>query len=343
MMTHILLVFTFLLNPLAGLVDWDDCFSKASASNRGESSSFAIDSIELKQIERGILPLVTASVSDLDVFNPNFLPVKKRNAEEVEVNAESALVALVDCGEDLDQKDKNTTPVRGKILFQKNSREKLPIASLTKIMTAMVALENLDPEEKAVVSKQALATYGEMGNLRLDEEISVKKLLEALLIESSNDAAAVLAEKTEQKTGKDFEGLMNQKAEELNLKDTHFEDSSGLDSGNISSVNDLHLLVRHAFGYPLIWDIMQMPVKFSYRQNGSVSHRWVNTNKLLNRIPGILGGKTGYTHEAKECFAMAVRKEPRKCLITVILGSDDRFRETKKLFDWAEEAYKWNN
>ena len=347
MISQVLFVILFFLNPLAVLGSFDNLSSNIGGflSWPSSASAFIADSKnESRQVERGVLPLsANFKSSAINSFSPDFLPIRDWEVPNKEIEAKAALVALVTCEKSGVSKKEPLKPIQSRILFQKNSYQTLPIASLTKLMTAMVVLDNVSTEKKVVVSEKAISTHGEMGNLQLNEEIKVKDLLEALLIESSNDAAVALAEKVEESTGSDFIVLMNNKANELGLKKTKFVGPAGLDKDNMSSAKDLHLLMRYAFNYSLIWDILKTPIKLKYNQNGYPSHRWINTNKLLSQIPEIIGGKTGYTHEAKECFVVALKKQPQKYLIFIILGSDARFYETKELINWIDEAYKWQS
>ena len=264
-------------------------------------------------------------LSALWFANPNFLPIRDWNITEPEVEAKAALVF---------------NPDKNKILYQKNINQVLPIASLTKLMTALIVLENIDLEEIAIISEQAIATYGDIGGLVVKEEISVKNLLYVLLMESSNDAATALAEAVQQKTNKDFIDLMNQKAEKLRLKNTNFVDSSGYDSGNVSTVEDIAQLVEYSFSQLIIWEIMRTPAIDLSSADGKINHHWVNTDELLNRLPNIVGGKTGYTEEAQGCLVLVIENN-NKYLITIVLGAQERFLQTERLINWVQKAYRW--
>lgn len=264
-------------------------------------------------------------LSALWFANPNFLPIRDWNITEPEVEAKAALVF---------------NPDKNKILYQKNINQVLPIASLTKLMTALIVLENIDLEEIAIISEQAIATYGDIGGLVVKEEISVKNLLYVLLMESSNDAATALAEAVQQKTNKDFIDLMNQKAEKLRLKNTNFVDSSGYDSGNVSTIEDIAQLVEYSFSQLIIWEIMRTPAIDLSSADGKINHHWVNTDELLNRLPNIVGGKTGYTEEAQGCLVLVIENN-NKYLITIVLGAQERFLQTERLINWVQKAYRW--
>lgn len=266
-------------------------------------------------------------LSSILSVNPNFLPIRDWNITEPEIEAEAAIVF-----------ESN----RNKVLYQKNVNTVLPIASLTKITTALVVLDLLNPEITTIVSKKAVNAYGTQGKLTAEEVISVKHLLYAMLMESSNDAAAALAETVEQRTGLDFIELMNQKAKAMGLTETVFVDPSGYDSGNVSTAKEVSQILIYSFKQPLIWKILRTPAIDLTVEDGTI-HHWTNTDQLLGHIPNIIGGKTGYTAEAQGCLALAVEcSDKQGYLITVVLGSQERFTQTEKLINWAKEAYLWN-
>lgn len=264
-------------------------------------------------------------------FDPDFIPIRNWSIPDPATEAKSAIVF---------DSDKN------KILYQENIREELPIASLTKLMNSIIVLENLDNlENTVIVSQRAVATEGKAGNLVVNEKITVRNLLYALLMESSNDAAVALAEYFVGGIEK-FVELMNRKAEELGLESTHFSDPTGLDSRNFSTVLDLAHLTKYALTKPFIWEILSRLEMDIYSQDGRVIHHLTNTNKLLRKLSQIIGGKTGFTEEAEGCMVV-VSKSPSQDwtngenLITIVLGAKNREGEIEKLLDWVEEAYLW--
>ncbi len=260
--------------------------------------------------------------------NPNFLPIRDWNVVEPEIEASAAMVF-----------ESN----RNKILYQKNINEVLPIASLTKVITALVVLDHLNTENIVTVSEEAINAYGTQGKLVKDEKISVKNLLYALLMESSNDAAVALSEAVHQKTRMNFIELMNRKAWDIGLRKTFFTDPSGYGPKNVSTAQEISKMLMYSFEQPLIWKIFKTPAIDLTSADGTIRHHWTNTDKLLNRLPNVAGGKTGYTTEAQGCLALAVEcSDKQGYLITVILGSQERFTQTEKLINWAKKAYLWN-
>jgi len=262
-------------------------------------------------------------------------PIRHKNVEDLEIGATSIISVFLDNeGEE-------------KILFEKESNKILPIASLTKLMTALVVLENYDLSKEIKISEEAVEQPEDFGKLTAGRIFPVKYLLYPLLMESSNDAAFSLANDYDGMTEEKLVRLMNLKAQELNLKDTYFVNPSGLDPEenkletdiNYSTANDLAKLTKELLKKPLIWEILSTP---RYNLYGP---ELLNTNYLLGEVPGIVGGKTGYTDMAQGCMIL-VTLAPKNAgfLINVILGTNGkngRFEEMKKLVNWLNTAYKW--
>ena len=263
-------------------------------------------------------------------------PFRNWNVSNPEISAKIALVFDVS---------------RQKILWQKNGlHEKRPIASLTKLATALAIMENAKLDDVYKVSKKAVEAHGEMGNLRVGEELTVKNLLYALLVESSNDAATALAENISAQGGsaqggrvvKNLVGLMNQKARELGLVNTFFSDPSGLDPQNYSSAWDLNRLMQEVAKYPELQEIMQTASIDLLSVDGRFNHHLTSTNQLLGRFPEIIGGKTGYTEEAGNCIVLAIKSPDKQgTIIIVIIDSEDRIAEGAALIKWTENAFLW--
>jgi D-alanyl-D-alanine carboxypeptidase len=222
-----------------------------------------------------------------------------------------------------------------KILFNKNSFMRLPIASLSKLMTAVVSLENYTLSKNIVVSQEAVLQDGEQGALELGKDMSVNDLLYIMLIESSNKAAYALSEGMDHY---DFMRLMNEKARELGMDNTFFAEPTGLSAENVSTAEDLVKLAKYILkNYPEIAKISGMK-EYDLPNYGMLT----NTDELLGEVPGIVVGKTGFTLEAKGCLFLVLKNsKDNDYMIYVILGADDRFAEMKKMIDWAGVAYKW--
>ncbi len=228
------------------------------------------------------------------------------------------------------------------ILFKKNGiNEPRPIASLTKMMTALVVIDNTKLDSVFTVSKNAVDTIGNMGGLAVEEKLTVESLLKILLIESSNDAAIALAENIAGGNVENFVSLMNAKAQTLGLKNTFFADSSGLSPANKSTAWELILIMKEILKNPLLSEIMRSATADVISQNNQ-QHHLTNTNKLLFGMTDIIAGKTGYTEEAGNCMVLAV-KSPYNggAIISVVMGAEDRLAETETLIKWTKEAFLW--
>lgn len=226
---------------------------------------------------------------------------------------------------------------REKILFEKNANEILPIASLTKLMVALIVLENpqdYDFNKEIIISKKAAAQENvpENGNLRVGEKIKIKRLFDFMLIFSSNDSAFALAELI----GVDnFVMKMNEKAKILGLNNTHFANSTGLDplgfsfseekkeAFNYSTANDLAILGKYI--------LMEFPLIYELTLENSYYKNFLSKNNIV-------GGKTGYTNEAGGCLIL-ILSDDVGYIINVILGAPSikaRHEAMQQLIDWLK-------
>jgi serine-type D-Ala-D-Ala carboxypeptidase (penicillin-binding protein 5/6) len=226
----------------------------------------------------------------------------------------------------------------GVILYAKNENMRFPPASTTKIMTALVALENYSLDDVFTVPDISLEPS--IMKLVPGEKITVESLLYGALVHSANDAAYTLA--SNYPGGYDaFIQKMNQKAQMLNLADTHFTNSVGFDDDNhYSTASDLAKQALAGLSNKTF-------VKIVGTKNITVSdvtytyfHDLKNVNELLGKIPGVMGVKTGFTQNAGEVLISEVKKNDHSILI-VLLKSNDRFGETTKLIDWVFGNFNW--
>ena len=228
------------------------------------------------------------------------------------------------------------------ILYEKNSHEKRSIASITKIMTVLLIMEDIESGKISLTDTvTASAHAASMGGsdiwLEEGEQMSLDDMLKATLVASANDAAVALAEYTEG-SEEAFVKRMNNRAKELGMKDTVFKNCNGLDEeGHLSSAYDVALmsaeLIKHTkvFDYTSIW--------LDFLRDGKT--QIVNTNKLLKSYNGITGLKTGTTDDAGSCIS-ATAKRDGLSLIAVVLGSDsgtDRFKDASILLDYGFNNY----
>ena len=246
----------------------------------------------------------------------NYYPIRDWSIQEPEIFAKSALVI-------------NYRPeLKDIILFQKNPFQVLPIASLTKLMTGIIALENCSLDETIQVSKN-------------NEELTIKDLLYLMLVESNNDAATSLASDNPKLNYKKFIDLMNDEAKKTGLTNTAFVDPVGLSSCNQSTTSEIAELTKFAMSFPLLMEILKTPEATVTSIDKKFIHKITSTNKLLGKIPQLIGGKTGYTDEAGGCMMALYKISDNNYLITVILGSSERENDTEKLITWSKKAYLW--
>lgn len=230
----------------------------------------------------------------------------------------------------------------GLTLYEKNIHDERPIASITKLMTVVIILEENKLEDVATVPQKITTVQGTKIWLAPGEKITVENLLYAALIPSANDAAYTLANYNSNGNIDDFVKKMNQKALELGLYDTHFTNPIGLDEeGNYSSAYDLTLLGRYAYSKAFVRQATVLKDREISSTNGKLVHKLKTTNDLLNSYLKVLGLKTGTTDQAGECLIAVIENDKGRDILTVTLGSPDRYKETKILADWVFRSYNW--
>ncbi|MEN9605113.1 MAG: hypothetical protein RJB39_798 [Candidatus Parcubacteria bacterium] len=221
----------------------------------------------------------------------------------------------------------------GEVILEKNADTAYPLASVSKLMTAVVARENMDLQSIAIVSRDASNAYGAQGSLGLGEKIRISDLFPPLLMESSNDAAEVFAD---QYGHAKFMEAMNKKAVELNMMDTYYGDPSGLDPQNVSTPQDLLKLARFiAKNDPQIYDFTRVK-QFSIK-----GHTWYNRNALL-LTPGFTGGKNGYIDQSRQTtvslFDVTMARGGVRPVVIIILKSENKNGDVAKLLNYLKRA-----
>lgn len=234
----------------------------------------------------------------------------------------------------------------GEVLFEKNSHEKLPPASMTKIMTMLLIMESLDEgrlkmDEKVRASEYAASMGGSQIFLEPGEEMTVEQMLKGIAIGSGNDASVAMAERIGG-SEEAFVKMMNAKVKELGLKNTVFKNTTGLPiEGHYSSAYDMAMMAKELLKYEKI-------TKFTgtyedYLREDSEKKFWlVNTNKLVRFYPGVDGLKTGFTNEAKYCLTATAQKDGMRA-IAVVFGaptSKARNAQVTKMLDYAFSQYQ---
>lgn len=228
----------------------------------------------------------------------------------------------------------------GVTLFEKDADKALLPASTTKIVTALVAMDAFNKDD--VIEIGNIAIEGQKMGLKKGEKIKVSDLLYGLLVYSANDAAEALTQNYS--GGKEgFVLAMNNFAKSLHLENTNFTNPSGLDGGGnhiVSTARDLIRISSYAMknsDFAKIVATKEITVKSI---DGKIAHKLTNVNELLGKVPGVLGVKTGWTESARENLVTYIERDNHKIMIAV-LGSQDRFGETKELITWIFANYSW--
>lgn len=254
---------------------------------------------------------------------------------EPDINAESAL--LID----------NKT---NKVLYSKDMNRKMFPASTTKILTAILVLENHSLDEKVTASYNAVMTIPSgysTASIQIDEVLTVEQLLELLLVHSANDAANVLAEYTGGSIDS-FVAMMNTKINELGLSDTHFTNPYGLqDNNHYTTAHDLAIIMQYCLKNDDFRKIAGQASCAIPSTNKSEPRKYSSTNELLiagnsNYYPNLIAGKTGYTSEAGECLVSAAYNDNLE-LVGVILNSNNRFKDTRSLYNYGYTNFSIKN
>ena len=226
----------------------------------------------------------------------------------------------------------------GRILYSKNINEKRLIASTTKIMTAVIAIESGKLDDEVKVNDSVLKSYGSGIYIKPGEIITLRDLVYGLLLRSGNDAA--LAIESYLGGHEKFIKMMNDKAKELGMKNTIFENSNGLDESdeeNFSTVYDLAVLMKYANN---LYDFREIDSTKKYVVQTNLNYySWTNKNKLLFTYKYATGGKTGYTEKAKRTLVTSATKDDINLICVTFVDSDD-FNTHKNLYEYGFSNYK---
>lgn len=292
-------------------------------------SPMAIDKIKLKQVKG----LSTESITDL---KPARLPSKSASYTNPIVNAKANLLM------DLDS---------AYILHEDKASEQVPIASTTKIATALVVLENYPDRlnDKVLITAKMINVDGSDIQLRPGEEITVENLLKGLLIMSGNDTAYSLATYFGGKES--FVNEMNEKVKQIGANNTRYKDPAGLDDEGYSTAHDLAIIAGYALRNPKFREIVKTPSEDVYSINGLVKHELKNSNRMLRDdeayfYPYAIGIKTGFTYAAGHVLVSAAQKDGHT-LLSVILNTYENTnvasaKESKRYLEWGFNNWVWS-
>lgn len=228
-----------------------------------------------------------------------------------------------------------------KIIFGKNEYNKVKMASTTKIMTATIIIENCDLNQTITVSKKAASTGGSRLGLKIGDKITIRDLLYGLLLCSGNDAAIALSE-TAGGSVQEFSNMMNNKAKDLGLTNSHFESPHGLDSDNhYTTAYELALLADYALQNSTFRNIVGTK-NYTITINGYPKNI-TNTNELLGNLDGVYGVKTGFTNGANRCLVTSCKRGDMD-IICVVLGCDTknfRTQDSIKLINYTFDNFEY--
>lgn len=227
-------------------------------------------------------------------------------------------------------------------MLELNPTERLKPASITKLMTALVAIDYFNLDQILTVQRLSpIKDEADMG-LVVGDKITVKNLLYGLLVPSGNDAAYTLADNFPGGI-ENFIFAMNQKAKNLHMVNSHFENPSGFDSeAHFTTAHDLTILAREALQNDLISKIVNTPRITISDSDGTKNYPVRNVNQLLGFVYGVDGVKTGFTDEAGQCLITSVSRNNHRIII-VLLKSQDRFTESARLIEWTFRNFRWIN
>jgi len=272
-------------------------------------------------------PASTVFADDIDEGNSyvDIHPVVKQDANIAAPRLNATAAAVIDMNS-------------GRILYEKNARIRKAMASTTKIMTAIVAIENADLEEEVTVSKRAAEINGSDINLKTGEKLKMEELLYGLMLKSGNDAAIAIAEHVGGSV-EEFCEMMNRKAASLGAINTHFTSPHGLDMPeHYTTALELANITAYALRNPIFNSIV-------CQKHAAITNRELNnTNELLGVYPGVDGVKTGYTGQAGRCLVTSATKNQMR-IITVVLGSPTRSaraQSSTSLLNYAFNNYQLN-
>jgi len=246
-----------------------------------------------------------------------FMPINA-NAEDINVSAKAAVLMIADTGE---------------ILYQKNAYDKLSMASTTKIMTSLIALESGQRTRKVRVTREMVTVEGTSMGLKENDTVTVENLVYGMLLQSGNDAANVTATVLSDKT--DFITKMNNKARQIGMKNTNFETPSGLDSENhYSCAYDMALLAAEALRNPEFRYICSKTQASISYGNPPYPRTLTNHNRLLRECEGCIGVKTGFTKKSGRCLVSAVERDG-SLLVAVTLKAPNDWDDHKRLYEYG--------
>jgi len=330
----LLLLLAIIVADAAYMVDRHRKSHDDSAQPAAEQGT--VQAAEAKKPER-----ILAQADD----SPEYQPVRDEKAADLVIPTAHAFVVI----------DADT----GKVLAGNHEADKKQIASLTKMMTAILTMEKIkDLDEPIEIGEEEVYVEGtKIGcprsgycispRLKIGEKVSAKNLLQAMLINSANDAAIALGKHISGSQEK-FSELMNQKADQMGLTDTHFCTPSGLEpdgreSECYSSAADIARIAAYSMRYDEIWNMFDYPNNCEITScDGQVSHTLLNTDVAMSDIPGAMGAKTGFTPAAGYSLLLGASDATKlHRVVVVILDDPYRWQDIRAAITWTFQSYSW--
>jgi D-alanyl-D-alanine carboxypeptidase (penicillin-binding protein 5/6) len=341
-------IITFLIMPLVPFWLYGDVIGNLQEQSipggevfqleqQASAASFEEETFDAEAlVKHGTFPIDSALATGL-------VPIRKAGVPDLKVWAGSSVAIDVDTGT---------------IIHYDDGRKRTQIASLTKMMTAVLVVENIkDLDEEVTITKEDLNVVGTVvgcptsvicnGNrMYVGEKVRAIDLLKVMLMNSANDSATALAGHIAG-TPKKFVEMMNKKADEMGLKDTHFCTPSGLEIDGeedqcYSSAYDIARIAAYSLKYDIIWEIMKIPEGKFYSTDGKYVHELKNTDMLLNTLPNCIGGKTGFTPLAGKSLMLGTEDATGKHkVISVLLNDEQRWDDMRTLVGWVFNNHKW--
>lgn len=226
----------------------------------------------------------------------------------------------------------------GRVLFESNMHSRLPMASTTKVMTALLAIERGNLQDPVTCSEHAFGVSGTSIYLQQGETLTLEEMLLGLMLSSGNDAAVAIAEHIGGSLSQ-FVQMMNERAAQIGAVNTHFSNPHGLpDDTHYTTAYDLALIAREAMGNPVFRRLVSTQQATIPWEGRSYDRQLKNKNRLLTSYPGATGLKTGYTSRAGRCLAFGAQRDGME-VVGVVLGCQDWFDEAERLMDGCFETY----
>ncbi len=336
-MNTIVLTLMVLIFPLNSFLAFPSSWAFGKESDDNVTEFEQVKGVEIEKEQKvlfeNVLPIA------------QYQPIRKEDVSDLVVtNAHASLI--------LDAES-------GTILHYDNGKQRRQIASLTKLMTAVMVMENVkDLDDLVTIDEDAVYIIGtKIGcprsgycisqRLVVGEKISVRNLLTAMLMNSANDSATALA-KHIGGTEDNFVQMMNDRARELGLNDSNFCTASGLEKDGkehtcYSSAYDIARIAAHSLKFDEIWEIFRLPSNTIVTSaDGKLKHTILNTDLVVDEMPNLLGGKTGFTPLAGQSLLMAVQDDSKKhTIIAVLLDDPYRWQDIKMMTSWAFDSHLW--